>query len=60
VRGLPSEVGLDETDGVPTTCVLNLDTPELVTRASLVEFIAVLGAHRWHDVCGAIGRAINC
>ncbi len=60
IRGLPSEVPLDETDGLPTSCVLNLDAPELVHRSNLVDYIAVLGAHRWRDVCAALERAINC
>jgi mRNA interferase MazF len=60
VRGLPSEVALDEADGVPRPCVLDLDTPVLVPRSTLVEFIAPLPAFRWHDVCTALERAVNC
>ncbi len=60
IRGLPSEVPLDEADGAPRPCVLNLDTPELVPRSTLVEFIAPLPAYRWHDVCVALERAVNC
>jgi mRNA interferase MazF len=60
IRGLPSEVALDETDGLSRPCVLNLDTPELVPRQFLVERIGVLTAHRWHEVCAALERAVNC
>lgn len=60
IRGLPSEVELDKADGVPKRCVLNLDSPELVARHALVDYIATLAAHRWHDVCIALERAINC
>ena len=60
VRGLPSEVPLDESDGVPKECVLNLDTPELVDPWILVDYISTLSAARWKEVCGAVERAINC
>lgn len=60
VRGLPSEVALDEGDGVPQPCVLNLDTPELVEPWTLVDYISTLSAARWNDVCAAVERAINC
>ena len=60
VRGLPTEVHLDEDDGVPRPCVLTLDTPELVRRFRCDEFIAQLSAQRWHEVCTALSTAINC
>ncbi|HUF99792.1 MAG TPA: type II toxin-antitoxin system PemK/MazF family toxin [Ilumatobacter sp.] len=60
VRNLPSEVHLDIDDGVPKPCVLNLDTPELVNRHQLDEFIGRLSALRWHEVCQAVGAAVNC
>jgi mRNA interferase MazF len=60
IRNLPSEVRLDVDDGVPRPCVLNMDTPELVPRHSLVDYIATLSAPRFADVCAAMARAINC
>jgi mRNA interferase MazF len=60
VRGLPSEVALDPDDGLPRPCVVDLDTPELVRRTDLVEYIASLSAQRWFEVCAAMARAINC
>lgn len=60
VRGLVTEVHLDETDGMPKPCVLQLDTPELVVRERLDEFIVQLGASRWYEVCAAMSAAINC
>jgi mRNA interferase MazF len=60
VRGLPSEVALDASDGLGRDCVLNLDTPELVGRYALVEYISTLSATRWHEVCEALARAVNC
>ncbi len=60
IRGLPSEVHLDGDDGVDRPCVVNLDTPELVRREWLVDYISTLSAARWMEVCTAIGRAVNC
>jgi mRNA interferase MazF len=60
IRNLPSEVHLDVEDGVPLPCVLDMDTPELVPRHALIEYIATLSAPRFADVCAAMGRAINC
>ena len=60
VRGLPSEVSLDQADGVPRSCVLNLDTPELLAREHFVAYIATLAVDRWYEVCGALERAVNC
>jgi mRNA-degrading endonuclease toxin of MazEF toxin-antitoxin module len=53
-------VALDPDDGLPRPCVVDLDTPELVRRTDLVEYIASLSAQRWFEVCAAMARAINC
>lgn len=60
VRSLPSEVRLDESDGMPRECVLALDTPELVSRAHFVEYITTLSVVRMHEVCRALTIAVNC
>lgn len=60
IRGLPSEVRLDEDDGMPRACVLTLDTPELVPKAMLVDYITTLSPVRMHAVCRALSVATNC
>ena len=60
IRGLPSEVLLGPEDGLEKRCVLNLDTPELVSRFVLVEFITTLSPHKWLEVCNALELAVNC
>jgi mRNA interferase MazF len=60
VRGLPSEVALDEDDGMPRPCVLNLDTPELVPRGMFIERITSLSERRMIQVCRALAAAVNC
>jgi mRNA-degrading endonuclease toxin of MazEF toxin-antitoxin module len=57
-HGLPSEVALGEPDGVPS-CVLDLDAPERVDRASLMWRLGVLSAPRWHEVAEALRHAVN-
>lgn len=59
-RGLVSEVALDADDGLPQPCVLSLDTPELVSKGLLVEYVATLSAMRMEEVCRALGAAVNC
>ena len=60
VRSLDTEVVLDESDGLPRRCVLNLDTPELVPKVLLVEQIGALGVDRMGEVCRALAAATNC
>lgn len=60
IRGLDTEVLLDETDGMPRSCALNLDTPELVPKSMLVEHLGRLGPGRMHQVCRALVASVNC
>ena len=60
VRGIPTEVPLDEDDGMPRPCVLSLDNATLVRRALLTERITRLGAEKMNEVCRALGHATAC
>ena len=60
IRGLPSEVRLGPDEGVDTDCVLNLDSPELLSRARFADFIGPFPIDRWPEVCAALALAINC
>lgn len=61
VRGLVSEVGLDPADDpVPRRCVVNLDSVESVSVASLVDRIGRLGESRMRQVCSALAVAVAC
>lgn len=44
----------------PRPCVLTLDTPELVSKSMLVEYITSLSPVRMHEVCRALVVAMNC
>jgi mRNA interferase MazF len=60
IRNLPTEVLLGIADGLPKQCVLMLDSPELVSRFALVEYVATLPFSKWPEVCGALEAAVNC
>ncbi|MDY7101539.1 MAG: type II toxin-antitoxin system PemK/MazF family toxin [Actinomycetota bacterium] len=60
IRGIPSEVRLDEADGMPAECVLTLDNLRAVRQSYLVERICVLGPHRMREVCDALAFATAC
>jgi mRNA interferase MazF len=60
IRGLDTEVLLDEAEGLPRSCALNLDTPELLPKAMLVEQIGRLTPEKMVEVCRALAAAVNC
>ena len=55
VRGIPSEVPLDRSDGLPRRCAANLDTITTIPRKVLTGRIATLAAGK----VVAIDRAIR-
>jgi len=60
VRGLPTEVALDGTDGMPQECVVSLDNVQPLARVLLVERIARLRPDRMARVCRALALAVEC
>ena len=61
IRGLPSEVLLEpEADPVPRTSVVNLDSVESVSIASLVERLGRVSDDRMRQICGALDIAVGC
>jgi len=59
-RGLATEVTLSTSDGLPRECVAQLDTPELVNRAYLVDLITTLSHERMLEICAALRAATGC
>jgi len=59
-RGIGSEVDLDETDGMPQSCVLSLDNVILTSKALLSERITELSAAKMDEVCRALAFATGC
>lgn len=60
VRNLPTEVGLDESDGMPRPCVVSLDNMQVERVALLTERITRLGPDRMREVCAALAIATGC
>lgn len=60
VRRIPTEVGLDETDGMAASCVLAVDNATLIRPSLCTERITTLGPHRMREVCDALRLAVDC
>ena len=59
IRNIPVEVGLDVTDGMPETCVVNLDTITTVSKARLDRQITALSEEKMSAVDTAIKYALG-
>jgi mRNA interferase MazF len=59
-RGIPTEVQLDERDGVTTESCANFDNIKTIRKSHLTRRLAVLDDGRWHEVCAAMRAAIDC
>lgn len=60
VRGIPTEVPLSESDGMPAECAATLDNVTIADKSLLTERITQLSALRLADVCRALGTATDC
>lgn len=60
IRTIPTEVGLDEDDGMPEPCALRLDNVVTMPKAYLVDRICRLGPRRMSEVCRALSVAAGC
>lgn len=59
IRGIPVEVGLDKSDGLPKECVVNLDNIVTIPRARLSNLIVSLSPERIRQVNQAIIYALD-
>lgn len=60
IRGIPTELRLGRSDGMPEECVLSLDNVLTVPRALLTERITRLTAARLTELCSALAIAAGC
>ena len=60
VRRIPTEVYLDEADGMPAPCVLTTDNLTVVRKSALARRITGLAPERMVEVCRALGVAVAC
>ena len=60
VRGVPSEVRLDEEDGMKGACAVNLHNTVTVSQQRLGKRVAHLTPLRMREVCGALRFSLGC
>ena len=60
IRGVPTEVQVDESDGMKAACVINLHNVVTVEKRALGRWVATLGPARMSQVCEALRFALAC
>jgi mRNA interferase MazF len=60
IRDIPTEVPLDEGDGMPSPCALSLDNVVTLPKSFLIDRICRLGPDRLIQVCTALATATGC
>ena len=59
IRNIPVEVALDESDGLPSRCVVNLDDIATIPKTLIKRRIAVLSVEKMQEVEAAIRFALD-
>ena len=59
-RNIPTEIDLDESDGMPADCVLTTDNLTWIQSSFLTRHITTLDSNRLRKVCEAIQVATGC
>lgn len=60
IRGIRTEVALDEKDGLPTSCVLSFDNVETIPKWAFVARMTALHESRMDEICDALIAATDC
>ncbi len=60
IRSIPSELALDESDGMPKQCVASMDNIRVIPKSRLVSRLAALPTHRMDELCLALRTAVEC
>jgi mRNA interferase MazF len=60
IRGVPSEVLLNEEDGMKEACAVNLHNPVTVSQRRLGRRVAQLSSSRLREICVALGFSLGC
>jgi len=60
IRGVPSEVLLDEEDGMRGRCAVNLHNAVTVSQRRLGRRVARLGSRRMSELCSALRFSLGC
>lgn len=60
IRAIPTEVAVDEGDGMPEACALSFDNITAIRRSYCTERITTLGPARMAEACEALAAATAC
>jgi mRNA-degrading endonuclease toxin of MazEF toxin-antitoxin module len=60
IRGLPTEVELGPTDGMPRACVVNANHVASIPKVYLGDVITTLSTRTLDEICRALDRATGC
>jgi mRNA interferase MazF len=60
IRGVPSEVVLNEEDGMKSPCAVNLHNAVTVSQQRLGKRMAQLSSARMNEVCAALRFSLGC
>ena len=60
IRGVPSEVVLNEEDGMKALCAVNLHNAVTVSQQRLGKRVAQLGSLRMSEICAALRFSLGC
>lgn len=60
IRGVPSEVTLNEDDGMKAPCAVNLHNLVTVSQSRLGKRVAQLSSLRMSEICAALGFSLGC
>jgi len=60
IRGVPSEVLLNEEDGMKAPCAVNLHNAVTITQERLGRRVAQLSSLRMHQICAALRFSLGC
>jgi mRNA interferase MazF len=60
IRGVPSEVVLNEEDGMKASCAVNLHNPVTVAQNRLGKRVAQLTPTRMNEICAALRFSLGC
>lgn len=60
IRDIPTEVLLDEDDGMPEPCALSFDNITTMPKALLTSRITRLSVGKLEEICRALGSATAC
>ncbi|MGB7191207.1 MAG: type II toxin-antitoxin system PemK/MazF family toxin [Acidobacteriaceae bacterium] len=60
IRGVPSEVALDEQDGMKSPCAINLHNAITISKDRLGKRVAQLSSSRMDEICRALRFSLGC